>query len=1410
IFFANKNVLLSQKQSVGTNYLIQQGIKTIVLSEKTNSFHADIANLDIHSIVNKLSKEISEIRHEDDRLHTMAKHFCRLENYKETFLVVNKKPTIQQLNTLVHNELKQTEKLTDGVSLNVLIPKYLSENAAKMSSAYNANTWVRFNERSKSLSIQRGEYLQVISHNKRTNEVVLKNSKEQAITWRPDKFTKIESFKEKTQEFCAGERIQFYRSSYKHGIAKGEHCIIRSISQNKIKLEKDGGHPVTIDLSRTHFRHFDYGYANTAHGIVHERPANIIAELPSNSFHTDKRRLFQIVSQAKEVSIYTDDTRALLATLERKSGDRLSTDTILQQSDALKSSINSVYDLLEKSIPSQNRENNTVKITKTAIDAVDYAVKHLSEREAAFTHKELMATAMQYALGDVSSTELKKVTLMMANSNMIVSANRADGTLWTTLDAINMERQIVALTHQDKGKFQPIATDDTINQFCDLKKLHPEQIEAIKKITQSTDRVLAIQGRAGTGKTTLMTTLSDVVAAKDILKTQGYELLGLAPTHTAIHELTSRGIPSQTLDSFLIEMKKYNDQGTPKPDFSRKILIIDEASMVSNRKMLEALKIAHDFNARQLIQISDTRQISSLEAGKPNELIQKNVEPIKLEHIRRQENDALKKAVKETYDYDFKAAFQTLKESIIEIGGNHDAKNKADWKGESVRGRLDRIKALVSDYVSYQPDIRSTILVITPGHEDRVLTNTLIREHLKQEGALTGAEYNFSILSSKSMSQVERSHIKNFAKGQIVRFNQSEGKIKSGDYFTITDIKEPHRMLVLKDAKGDEILWQVPQSKSRLNSTIEVFKAEERSLQMGDMIRWSRTDKKHSLFSSEPAKVTSIQDRKVTIKYADGKQITFDPTNKQFQHWDHNYALTVYAAQGATKHIVLALLESYRENLINQPAFLVALTRAVDTFRIYTDNIPALLERIEQNKGTKLSSLEVIGEFKEQRVKANDKAQSKYTPNRKTFDKFTIEKIVENLNLDAEKIATDFLGKPVSRGNNYLQFGSHKGSLRVTIQGSKQGLWNDFSGEFSHHGKTGGNMLQFLQVFGGMNKKEAIQYGAKRYGFGVNDAEPQSTDTLYIWEKKSEAHRKEREKSEKKEQQSKINFAKKLAEESQPAKGTIVDKYLKEHRGIDLETIPPDIRYHPAIYSKLNEKSYPAMLVIARNARGEIKAVQATYLDPKLANKVNKNDIKIQKQTFGVLNGASVSVVGQTKGKTLIAEGIETGLSLAKADPSANIKIVLGKSNFLHIDNKSTAKNVVLCLDNDGKNFREDIIIFEASKRLADFGKKVSFIVPTALGNQKQDYNDVIKKSGIEAIRSDLGKPISYSEIYGSNPTVSSVNSSISNEKVAGFMNDSINKSIQKDSKLLSQYREFQHKTMNKTLDKPIQFDREI
>ena len=703
---------------------------------------------------------------------------------------------------------------------------------------------------------------------------------------------------------------------------------------------------------------------------------------------------------------------------------------------------------------------------------------------------------------------------------------------------------------------------------------------------------------------------------------------------------------------------------------------------------------------------------------------------IELKDIQRQKNPELKEAILALYKGDFKKTFSILNKNIIEIRGDNDRKEEA---------YANRIAAIVKDYF-LAVEKGENVQIITPGHRDRKLVNSAIRQEYIARGNLHGASVTANVLIAKDMTAAEKSHSKNYKVGQIIKFATSSGKhIKSGEYFTLTQIDTKQNILTLSKTGGDgtSLIWEIPKSTNSVR-TVEVFERETRDLQVGDKVVWTKTNKKEGFISANIVDVVEIDKKNMSVKQQDGKTLTVDHSNSKSQHWDHAYALTTYSTQGGTYSTVIGLFESYQKNLMNLKNFLVTITRAVNNLIIYTDNKAELQYKISSNAGNKTSSLEVIGEYpkKQGAVRQHNKTikvESTKQQHESHYDRITADRIIAGLNQDAEKIAIDILGNPKLRGSNFLKFGQNQGSLSVTIKGERQGWWHDFS-----EGKGGRTMLSFIQYHNQLTKKEALAYGAK--WVGAVSPNHQSPVNKPSHNEKQNEHKID---------QKKVAYARKLAEQSLPIVGTLAERYLKESRGIDLKSYPDDIRFHPGVYSKLNGKTYPAMLVVARDSKGKITAVQATYLDSKSASKIDKSTVTVQKQTFGSMRASAVSIKGAKDAPTLITEGVETGLSLKQALPDAAINITLSKANFKNIDPQSLSGKVVFTLDYDGKDLKQDKTIRDATKRLIDANKYVSFMVPNHAPHQKLDYNDILKDKGIGSIKQDFKQAISASNFYG-------------------------------------------------------------
>jgi ATP-dependent exoDNAse (exonuclease V) alpha subunit len=75
--------------------------------------------------------------------------------------------------------------------------------------------------------------------------------------------------------------------------------------------------------------------------------------------------------------------------------------------------------------------------------------------------------------------------------------------------------------------------------------LNGSQRTAVHEILATRDQVIALEGSAGTGKTTAL------AAVRDAGEREGYQVEGLAPTSRAIHKLAESGIESKTIPHHL-------------------------------------------------------------------------------------------------------------------------------------------------------------------------------------------------------------------------------------------------------------------------------------------------------------------------------------------------------------------------------------------------------------------------------------------------------------------------------------------------------------------------------------------------------------------------------------------------------------------------------------------------------------------------------------------------------------------------------------------------------------------------------------------------------------------------------------------------------------------------------------------
>ncbi len=192
-----------------------------------------------------------------------------------------------------------------------------------------------------------------------------------------------------------------------------------------------------------------------------------------------------------------------------------------------------------------------------------------------------------------------------------------------------------------------------------------------------------------------------------------------------------------------------------------------------------------------------------------------------------------------------------------------------------------------------------------------------------------------------------------------------------------------------------------------------------------------------------------------------------------------------------------------------------------------------------------------------------------------------------------------------------------------------------------------------------------------------------------------------------------IEMALSIWKDSEPAPGTVVEKYL-HGRGIDVE-IPPSIRFHRLLKYSPAGLYFPAMVAAVQALDQRITAIHRTFLWP---NGRGKAQVSEPKMALGPLGDGAVrlAAAGPVLG---IAEGVETGLSAMQLF-QLPVWCALG-SRLDRVALPRLVRKVVVLADTGpaGMEAAE-----KAVRAFVQRGRKASICVP-----HEGDFNDVARRA---------------------------------------------------------------------------------
>ncbi|MBB3862680.1 conjugative relaxase-like TrwC/TraI family protein [Novosphingobium hassiacum] len=596
-----------------------------------------------------------------------------------------------------------------------------------------------------------------------------------------------------------------------------------------------------------------------------------------------------------------------------------------------------------------------------AAQATASAVRHLSQREAAFPRDALLKSALDFGLPITVGAVEKRVDSLVREGELVRGTGEHKGWL-TSRDALATEHRILAEVEVGRDAVRPILESSeagarvkavaAINYGIDL---NAGQEAAARLILSSTHRTIAIQGVAGAGKSSVLKPVSQ------ILGEEGKEVIGLAVQNTLVQMLErDTGIPSMTLARLLKTWAPLLEnpgnvglQAEAKEALGDRILVLDEASMVSNRDKERLVALANLAGALRLVLIGDTRQLGAVDAGKPFDLVQKaGIARAEMTTNLRGRDPQLRLAQAAAQTGDVHRALGHLRGSTIETTGNSTLVAAEQW-------------------LSLSPQERDRTAIYASGRALRSAVNDAVQTGLKANGELGKTALELTVLSRVNATREELRYLSAYRPGMVleVRSPDKQQHLPRGEY-KVASVDEKLREVRLSDAKGKMRTLRPSRIRpGEKDDRVALFEEKRLSIHDGDRIRWTENDHRRGLFNADQARIEAVEGSRVALVTSSGLRHELERGDPMLRRLDLAYALNAHMAQGLTSDRGIAVMDSRERNLANQQTFLVTVTRLRDHLTLVVDNADKLGKAVSHNTGEKVSALEVTERLREAAAK---------------------------------------------------------------------------------------------------------------------------------------------------------------------------------------------------------------------------------------------------------------------------------------------------------------------------------------------------------------------------------------------------------------------------------------------------------
>lgn len=567
-------------------------------------------------------------------------------------------------------------------------------------------------------------------------------------------------------------------------------------------------------------------------------------------------------------------------------------------------------------------------------EAVTFARDKGFEREAVVDERALYVDALRRGMGEMTYPEVRasfEARIASGEFKEVANDGYKAGRTFTTAATVKAETEIVQKVQEGQNRApQIMAIESAVPLSESRSHFNAAQKRVVEEVLTSYDRVQGLQGRAGSGKTSVLSLI------REGAEQNGFAVEGFAPTSRAAKELRDSGIKADTLQRFLAG-GGLQAAGDPA---RKHLYMVDESSLASTQQMRDFLnKIGPQ---DKVLLIGDTRQHQGVDAGKPFEQLQEaGMRTAQLDQIMRQKDPELLKAVEHLSNNETAIGVEMLSQQgrITEIVDPQQ-----------------RITAIAKEYAAHPPNT----LIVSPDNASRRAINQAVRQELQALGVVDSKDHSMRVLAPRNdMTGADREWAARYQPGDVLHYvrGSKEHDIEARSYAQVVTTNAPENLVTVRKADGQQVTYDP----SRLRG-VAAYREIEREFAVGDKIQFTAPSRDLQVANRDLGTIQHIgQDGKFSVRMDGAKDriVRFDAND--MRHLDHGYAVTSHSSQGLTSERVLVNMDTeVHPELISSRFAYVSVSRASHDAQIYTNDAANLAESLSRDV-SKTSAINALG-----------------------------------------------------------------------------------------------------------------------------------------------------------------------------------------------------------------------------------------------------------------------------------------------------------------------------------------------------------------------------------------------------------------------------------------------------------------